>query len=298
MKLNAFNMSDYTCCSNRYSFKGQNTSKPVSTTNANTSLKRVAPWVFSGMLLLGGNSCSEDKRVSDFERYKGITVEYANVSQQTRDSVMAPVFALQNRLSKENNFLNGVKFDIVNSFKSMDGNDSFKEYVRNYESNKSYKGTSFYSDSLIPKRVAVQEIAFDDKKQRYKAMRQTVMHEVGHHFDNYYGHDHNADFAQKWDSIMYNRENSIESDLFTFRTIKDGDKKIETYYYSNNALSDKEEFQNALLNDINRRGTTVVVATHAKEIVDKMQKRVIAIENGTVCSDIKKGVYINEHKYN
>ena len=54
----------------------------------------------------------------------------------------------------------------------------------------------------------------------------------------------------------------------------------------------------SLLNDINRRGTTVVVATHAKEIVDKMQKRVIAIENGTVCSDIKRGVYINEHKYN
>ena len=54
----------------------------------------------------------------------------------------------------------------------------------------------------------------------------------------------------------------------------------------------------SLLNDINRRGTTVVVATHAKEIVDKMQKRVIAIENGTVCSDIKKGVYINEHKFN
>ena len=54
----------------------------------------------------------------------------------------------------------------------------------------------------------------------------------------------------------------------------------------------------SLLNDINRRGTTVVVATHAKEIVDKMQKRVIAIENGTVCSDIKKGVYSNEHKYN
>ena len=48
----------------------------------------------------------------------------------------------------------------------------------------------------------------------------------------------------------------------------------------------------SLLNDINRRGTTVVVATHAQEIVNKMQKRVIAIKNGTVCSDIKRGVYI------
>lgn len=54
----------------------------------------------------------------------------------------------------------------------------------------------------------------------------------------------------------------------------------------------------SLLNDINRRGTTVVVATHAKDIVDKMQKRVIAIDQGVIYSDIKKGVYIHEHKYN
>lgn len=47
----------------------------------------------------------------------------------------------------------------------------------------------------------------------------------------------------------------------------------------------------SLLNDINRRGTTVVIATHAKEIVDKMQKRVIAIEKGEIHSDIKRGVY-------
>ncbi len=47
----------------------------------------------------------------------------------------------------------------------------------------------------------------------------------------------------------------------------------------------------SLLNDINRRGTTVVVATHAKEIVDKMQKRVISIERGVIHSDIKRGVY-------
>lgn len=47
----------------------------------------------------------------------------------------------------------------------------------------------------------------------------------------------------------------------------------------------------SLLNDINRRGTTVVVATHSKEIVDKMQKRVISIEQGVIHSDIKKGVY-------
>ncbi len=46
-----------------------------------------------------------------------------------------------------------------------------------------------------------------------------------------------------------------------------------------------------LLSDINMRGTTVVVATHAKEIVDKMKKRVIHIENGNIIRDDKKGGY-------
>lgn len=46
-----------------------------------------------------------------------------------------------------------------------------------------------------------------------------------------------------------------------------------------------------LINDINQIGTTVVMATHAKDIVDGMKKRVIAIERGSVIRDDKKGVY-------
>ncbi|SHI98509.1 cell division ATP-binding protein FtsE [Lutispora thermophila] len=45
------------------------------------------------------------------------------------------------------------------------------------------------------------------------------------------------------------------------------------------------------LNEINHRGTTVLMATHAKDIVDAMRKRVIAIENGTIARDDKKGGY-------
>ena len=44
-----------------------------------------------------------------------------------------------------------------------------------------------------------------------------------------------------------------------------------------------------LLNDINLRGTTVVVATHAKDIVDKMNKRVIRIDKGNIVRDEKGG---------
>ncbi len=46
-----------------------------------------------------------------------------------------------------------------------------------------------------------------------------------------------------------------------------------------------------LLNEINMRGTTVVVATHAKEIVDQMRKRVIHINKGVIVKDDKKGGY-------
>ena len=44
-----------------------------------------------------------------------------------------------------------------------------------------------------------------------------------------------------------------------------------------------------LLNDINLRGTTVVVATHAKDIVDRMNRRVIRIEHGNIVRDEKGG---------
>lgn len=45
-----------------------------------------------------------------------------------------------------------------------------------------------------------------------------------------------------------------------------------------------------LLDEINRRGTTVVMVTHAKDIVDKMKKRVVTIDNGQIVSDYV-GVY-------
>jgi cell division transport system ATP-binding protein len=45
------------------------------------------------------------------------------------------------------------------------------------------------------------------------------------------------------------------------------------------------------LNDINYRGTTIIMATHARDIVDDAQKRVITLKNGEVISDQQKGGY-------
>lgn len=46
-----------------------------------------------------------------------------------------------------------------------------------------------------------------------------------------------------------------------------------------------------LLDQINRRGTTIVMVTHAKDIVDKMGKRVIAIDKGRIVRDDRGGSY-------
>jgi cell division transport system ATP-binding protein len=46
-----------------------------------------------------------------------------------------------------------------------------------------------------------------------------------------------------------------------------------------------------VLNDINKAGTTIVMATHAKSIVDSMKKRVIAIEKGVLARDEQRGRY-------
>jgi len=46
-----------------------------------------------------------------------------------------------------------------------------------------------------------------------------------------------------------------------------------------------------LFKEINLSGTTVLVATHNAELVDKFKERVIALDNGKIVSDEKKGKY-------
>ncbi len=47
----------------------------------------------------------------------------------------------------------------------------------------------------------------------------------------------------------------------------------------------------SLLNKINKTGTTMLIATHDREMVDSMRKRVIALEDGRVIRDQARGVY-------
>lgn len=49
-----------------------------------------------------------------------------------------------------------------------------------------------------------------------------------------------------------------------------------------------------LLEEINEQGTTVVVVTHNREIVNAMQKRVVTMKKGVIVSDEEEGAYIDE----
>lgn len=49
-----------------------------------------------------------------------------------------------------------------------------------------------------------------------------------------------------------------------------------------------------ILEDINNKGTTVIMVTHNKEIVNSMRKRVITLRKGEIISDQEEGVYIDD----
>jgi cell division transport system ATP-binding protein len=49
-----------------------------------------------------------------------------------------------------------------------------------------------------------------------------------------------------------------------------------------------------LLERINALGTTVMVVTHERELVNRFTKRVIAIDEGHIINDGMDGYYINE----
>ena len=49
-----------------------------------------------------------------------------------------------------------------------------------------------------------------------------------------------------------------------------------------------------VLDEINAMGTTIIMATHDRDIVDRMKKRVILLDRGRLAKDIEKGSYCNE----
>jgi len=54
----------------------------------------------------------------------------------------------------------------------------------------------------------------------------------------------------------------------------------------------------AVLEEINKLGTTIIMVTHDTEIVKKMKKRTILLDTGRILKDYKKGTYKHESSKN
>ncbi len=49
-----------------------------------------------------------------------------------------------------------------------------------------------------------------------------------------------------------------------------------------------------VLEEVNKMGTTIIMVTHDRDIVEKMGKRVILLDSGRIVKDYEKGTYKNE----
>lgn len=223
-------------------------------------IRKVATYITGLLTLAGVASCENSQpRVYDSEKLGDLSVNYFNVEKETRDSILTPLVTLKSKLTPENNFLNNLEIDITKSYEDLDDGNSFRKFLKSEGDVELDKGCSFYSDKNLKKRIVIQEGAHGASDKALYAsvtgeytalpsMRQSLMHEVGHQFDQFFGHDHNAPFAKKWDSIIAQKEKNPNMSAYDLEVLpKDKDARVE--YFWNSAMSDKPKFQEAILKD-------------------------------------------------
>lgn len=222
--------------------------------------KRISTYIMGGILAItGAASCDSGEKSHGITNVDNMKIEFFNVDKQTKDSILTPLITLKSKLDKSNDFLDDVDIDITGSYKDLDDGNSFRKFLKSGENTIENKACSFYSDGKLKRRIVVQEDAhgFADKfynlttNGKFSAlppMKHTLMHEVGHQFDYYFGHDHNADFAVKWDSIMETKEKHPNMNPYNF-DILPRETQANIDYFWNSGLSDKEDFYNAIIKD-------------------------------------------------
>lgn len=225
-------------------------------------VKKMMSLILSGTLLLGGAKACTGNKISDNDNIDGTKIEYVNVKKETRDSIAIPLITLKSKLNKNNDFLKDVNISIAGSYKDLNDDHSFKTYLKNQEYTDLDKGINFYSDSNLQKIIIVQADPHDNFGGKalsetaglgysdLPSLRHTLMHEVGHQFDEYFGHDHNAKFAKEWDNILKEKEHDSHRNPYTYENETPAEEEIGVEYKWNSGLSDKSEFQEAILKDL------------------------------------------------
>ena len=223
-------------------------------------MKRICSVLDVLFMALLVSSCFSEQRISVTEYYGTTKVEYINVTQETKDSLDVTLKRFMARLSEENNFLDSMEIVVVRTYDDLDDTHSFKTFLRNMDNVEEEKGTSFYTDRFITPIIIVHEDSHGLSDRLYNksmglefssipTLRHTLMHEIGHQFDEFFGHDHEADFAIKWNSVLSAKEKDKNQNPYVF-DMTDEEEEMRFVYNQHSGLSDSQAFKEAFLEDL------------------------------------------------
>ncbi len=173
------------------------------------------------------------------------------------------------------------EIDADNGSIIVDGKDVTKLSNREIPELRRKVGTVFQDFRLLPKKTVFENVAFamevvhKSKKQIRKQVPQ-ILSLVGI-----------TDKAHKYPDELSAGE---QQRVAIARAIINNPKVLIADEPTGNLDPDTAAEIMDLLEQINLRGTTIVMVTHAKDIVDRMRKRVIAIEKGKIVRD-RAGIY-------
>lgn len=143
-------------------------------------------------------------------------------------------------------------------------------------------GVVFQDFKLLPKKTAYENVAFalEVIQEHPKKIRDRVMDVLSL-----------VGLEEKANSFPDQLSGGEQQRVSIARAIVNNPKIVIADEPTGNIDPDTAwEIMNTF-DEINSRGTTIIMATHSKEIVNRMKKRVIAIENGVIVRDEQRGDY-------
>ena len=178
-----------------------------------------------------------------------------NVRPETEDVVVKTLTEYRRSLKGDKDFLEDVDVVIVDKFKNLDMNNAFYVQISNMYNSNLTRGISYYSDSALKKQIVIQENAhvkgglLSKKHVDNNSLKHSLMHEVGHQFDSYFGHNHEAEFVTKWNKVVAEMAANPEKNPYA-KPKELGDVLASAIYHKDNGLSDKKPFKDAMLIDL------------------------------------------------
>lgn len=164
----------------------------------------------------------------------------------------------------------------------MDGEDITKVHARRVPRVRKKTGVVFQDFRLLPNKTAYENIAFAleitrTKSKEIKPLVKKIMQMVG---------------LEGKEKSMPNELSGGEQQRVSIARAIVNDPPVLICDEPTGNLDPETSWEiMRLLRSINRAGTTIIMVTHDKTIVNNMKQRVVAIENGRIVRDESNGVY-------